>query len=346
MEPVFQTVEVEEITECYRIIKRLGEGAYGQVLLAQDKLTGKSFALKLVRKDRTKLKSFLMELSLSISLSENLEFILTYPIFTHTMDYYAMTQELATAGTLHHLFQAEVGLSEEMVKRCAVQISSALDYMHHKGLVHRDLKPDNVLLMDRDCHHIVLGDFGLTQPVGSIVTSMSHIIPYMSPELCDISDEEYLILHPSVDTWAFGILFVTLTGYYPWRRAFSDDIMYLDYVYWLDNLSYIPPPARWDQFSRAAITMLRNLLVPDQSCRHSVLSVLNYINFPWKTDVNGGNPWEAESPVDCDSQPIENFVTQNQEGTTSNHAMEADNPVLIITGEDAMLTLGLEVEIS
>ncbi|KAG8550726.1 hypothetical protein GDO81_022350 [Engystomops pustulosus] len=313
-------IQAEDITECYRIVKRLGQGAYGQVLLAQDKLIGKPFALKL-----------------------HPGFITTYPIFTHTMDYYAMTQELATAGTLPHLIQAEVGLSEEIVKRCAVQISSALDYMHQKGLVHRYLKLDNVLLMDRDCHHIVLGDFGLTQPVGSIVTSMSHIIPYMSPELCDISDDEYLVLHPSVDTWAFGVLlFVILTGYYPWRRAFSDDIMYLDYVYWLDNLSYILPPARWDQFSPAAITMLRNLLVPNQSCRHSVLSVLNYINFPWKTDVNGGNPWEAESPVDCDSdsQPID------QEGTTSSHGMEADNPVLIITEEDAMLTLGLEVEIS
>ncbi|XP_072000353.1 serine/threonine-protein kinase SBK1-like [Engystomops pustulosus] len=347
-DPCFQTVEVDEITECYRIVQRLGHGTYGQVLLAQDKITGKPLALKLVRKDRTKIQAFLMELSLSISLSENLGFITTYPIFINTMDYYVMTQELAPAGTLHHLIQSEchsgflwflqVGLPEDVVKRCAMQISRALDFMHEKGLVHRDLKPDNVLLMDKDCHQIKLRDFGLTQAVGSLVGSMSHIIPYMSPELCDLRDGEYLILFPGIDTWAFGVLlFVILTGYFPWRRAIHADKMYRDYVSWQSSPSHFPPPVVWREFTPEAITMLSQLLTQDPTSRHSVLSVLNYLNFPWKADV-----YEVG---DTDEEQFQVVNVPGEEETTPCAAIEENNPVFMVLEEHFTLTLGSEVEI-
>ncbi|XP_073529569.1 serine/threonine-protein kinase SBK1-like [Phyllobates terribilis] len=282
----FQILEIKEISECYNIIKELGHGSYGKVLLAQNKSTGGAVAVKLVRKDRTQLQTFLMELSLSITLSDHPDIISTYPIFISTMDHYVLTQELATAGTLHHLIQSEVGIPEDAVKRCALQISWALDYMHGRGLVHRDLKPDNVLLKDKDCYQIKLSDFGLTQPVGTYVSSMSHIIPYMSPELCDLKEEEFLILGPTIDTWAFGVLlFVALSGYFPWLEAMKTDVRYQVYINWRQSPDCSPPPAHWERLSRDAIDMFCNLLTPCPSSRHPVLSVFDYLNIPWKLNI-------------------------------------------------------------
>ncbi|XP_077137906.1 serine/threonine-protein kinase SBK1-like [Ranitomeya variabilis] len=282
----FHVLEIPNISECFEIIKELGQGSYGQVVLAQVRSTGKAVAAKLVRKDRTLLKTFLTEFCFSITLSEHAHIITTYPVFIGTNDHYVLSQELATAGTLHHIIRSEIGIPEAAVKRCARQISSALDFMHSRGLVHRDLKPDNVLLMDEDCNQIKLSDFGLTQPAGYYVSSMSHIVPYMSPELCDLKDGEYLLLSPTIDTWAFGVLlFVTLTGYFPWLEATVYDSMYQVYIDWRQCADCTPPPACWKMLSREAICMFNNLLSQCPSSRQSVLSIFNYFNFPWKVKV-------------------------------------------------------------
>ncbi|CAJ0958432.1 unnamed protein product [Ranitomeya imitator] len=309
----FQILELQEISECYNVIKELGQGSYGKVLLAQTKLTdrwlqdnsdsGSSientknllrvFSIwtttghEISEEGQNSTANFLsMELSLSITLSDHPNIITTYPIFIGTMDHYVLTQELATAGTLDDIIQSQVGIPEEAVKRCALQVSWALDYLHARGLVHRDLKPDNVLLMDKDCYQIKLSDFGLTQPVGTYVSSMSHIIPYMAPELCELKEGEYLTLSPAIDTWAFGVLlFVISTGYFPWLEAIETDTMYQVYINWKKCPDRAPPPAHWEMFSREAVKMFGNLLGQCPSSRHPILSVFDYLNFPWKINV-------------------------------------------------------------
>ncbi|XP_075197708.1 serine/threonine-protein kinase SBK1-like [Anomaloglossus baeobatrachus] len=277
METIIQTVEMQEISESYDIIKELGQGSYGRVLLAQDKLIGQPLAMKLVRKDQTHLETFLRELSFSVTISNHPDIIRTYPIFIGTRDHYIMTQELAPAGTLHDIIRNQVGIPEDAVKRCAIQISCALDYMHRRGLVHRDLKTDNVLLMDRDCYYIKLSDFGLTKHVGTCVSAMSHIIPYMAPELCALTDEEFLILSPSIDTWAFGVLlFVILTGYLPWFEALKTDTLYQEYTDWKQCSDFTPLPVE--------IFILTHYLV-----KPHMLSVCSESNTGTKNDENQVN---------------------------------------------------------
>ncbi|XP_077346336.1 serine/threonine-protein kinase SBK1-like [Lithobates pipiens] len=385
MEPTFTTVYAEEIPDQYQVIKRLGQGTFGEVLLIQDKNTGKPMAVKLVRKDRIKQKAFLKELSLSISLSNHQGIITTYPIFIETLDHYLMTQELAIAGTLHDLIEPQVGMPEEMVKRCAIQLAWALDFMHSRGLVHRDLKPDNVLLMDKECHTIKLCDFGLTETISSIVTKMSHIIPYMSPELCALKKNQYLVITPSVDSWAFAVLlFIALTGNFPWKEAMAEDILYQVYKFWQKSEHLFPPPALWGKFTKEALMMFHKFFSQDPISRPSVLSIINCISYTWKieecyqevvTEAEGGTE-EIEFVIIQDQEPTEQggddtgefecILIQDQESTMEGddnlervhfvilqeqelHALypEIDpcDPGLIMISENEALVLGSEVEI-
>ncbi|XP_075123016.1 serine/threonine-protein kinase SBK1-like [Leptodactylus fuscus] len=244
---VISVFHVQDICEVFCIVKTLGEGTYGQVVLAQDYRTGTLLAAKLQRKERADRNLFLSELSLSVRLSEHPSIIRTHPIFIETPEHYILTQELAPSGTMHELIKDQVGMPEDRLKRCAVQISSALSFMHMRGLVHRDLKPDNVFLMDPECHLIKLGDFGLTRYAGSLVPMMSHIIPFMAPEICNLKSGEYLDLSASVDTWAYGVLlFVALTGYYPWEGATEEDGMYQRFRKWQQSSGLTPLPRNWE----------------------------------------------------------------------------------------------------
>ncbi|KAM4632444.1 serine/threonine-protein kinase SBK1-like [Discoglossus pictus] len=274
----------ENIIDKYKIIGELGHGSFGQVLKAEDMESGICVALKLLKKEATRRKTFFQEFSISINLSDHEDIITTYNSCIETPDHYIFTQELASAGTLDSIIETEVGIPEEMVKRCAVQLIGALEYMHSRGLVHRDLKPDNVLLMDKECHQIKLSDFGLTQHVGTPVSPTSHIIPYMAPELCSILPKHFLLLDYSVDFWAFGILiYVTLTGYFPWLEAVENNKTFQEFLDWQLNGDHVSPPSCWNRFTSEAQTMFHKLLHHNPSIRSPVGIVLDYLNFPWNT---------------------------------------------------------------
>ncbi|KAG9462021.1 hypothetical protein GDO78_015095 [Eleutherodactylus coqui] len=275
--------EIQKIGESdFQVLKHLGQGTYGQVLMAREMKTGDTVALKLMRKDRTNLEAFIHELHVSTCLSCYEGIIFTYPSFRNSVEHYILSQELAPAGSLHSLIQDDVGIPEVMVKRCASQLIGALEYMHSRGLVHRDVKPDNVLLMDNECNHIKLSDFGLTQGIGSLVPSMAPIIPYMAPELCEIKPRESIILDPSVDIWALGVLLYTVcTGYLPWERAMHNDELFQRFVHWQRDLDCVPPPSNWTEFNQNALHFFHILLSQDPRTRTISTALLNHIDLPW-----------------------------------------------------------------
>ncbi|XP_075056920.1 serine/threonine-protein kinase SBK1-like [Mixophyes fleayi] len=318
-----QHFEIQQVSkDNFQVLKQLGQGTYGQVVMARERETGKSVALKKVKKNQTTQESFFHELFVSIYLSSCEGIISTHPTFIQTNNHYTMTQELAPAGSLHSLIQHGVGIPEEMVKRCAMQLARALEYMHSKSLVHRDVKPDNVLLMDKDCHHIKLSDFGLTQRAGTLVPSMSPIIPYMSPELCDLKYGSFLALDPSVDVWAFGVLlFVAFTGSYPWRRAVDEDPLFQEFINWQSLVRQIASPRSWQKFSRKAQDMFHVLLSKDPTIRDPVGVVLNILDFQWG--------------VEDIPEEVFQIVVEEKD----NEIREDEAQVIIIEGEDVFINV-------
>ncbi|XP_073177372.1 uncharacterized serine/threonine-protein kinase SBK3 [Lepidochelys kempii] len=271
-----------ELQEQYTIIKELGRGTYGNVLLAEHREQGTALALKLMPKERTERRAFLREYCIALCLSAHAGFLRTLPIVFESPTHFAFAQELAPAGDLCAIVHDGEGLPEAQVKRCAAQLAEALDFMHGKALVHRDIKLDNVLLFDCECRRVKLGDFGLTRLEGTPVCAMSGTLPYAPPELCLLEASETLELDASLDVWAFGVLLFCLgTGCFPWDVAVSPDPQFEEFGAWQNSTVPGEVPAPWRAFSSAAQEMFRRLLTLDPNRRSPAIEVHKYLPLVW-----------------------------------------------------------------
>ncbi|XP_044306030.1 uncharacterized serine/threonine-protein kinase SBK3 isoform X2 [Varanus komodoensis] len=301
-----------EVEDKYSITKELGSGSYGHVLHVQQREKGTPMALKLMPKERTGRREFLREYCIALCLSSHHALLRTTSSAFETSTHYGFTQELAPAGDLCTILNSEDGLPEMQVKRCAAQLAEALDFMHSKALVHRDIKLDNVLLFDKECRLVKLGDFGLTRLEGTPVAAMSGTLPYSPPELCVLEGTETLALDSSLDVWAFGVLlFCLCTGCFPWDVAMSPDPQYEGFGIWQNRTVPGEAPGLWKGFSTHALDMFRRLMAIDPNRRSPAIEVHKYLPLPWRVDTCGetqgsqGDSLKVEEPEACLGSPAE-----------------------------------------
>ncbi|NXF95195.1 SBK1 kinase, partial [Eubucco bourcierii] len=277
-----QEMPQQELEEHYAVLEELGSGTYGRVVLTEPRDGGSAVVLKLLLKEKTSRSGFLREYCIGRCLAGHGACLPALPLAFETPTHFAFAQELAPAGDLCSLLSPGEGLAEELVKRCASQLAEALDFMHGHGLVHRDVKLDNVLLFDPQCQRVKLGDFGLTRVQGSAVGAMSGTLPYAPPELCQLQGSDTLQLDSSLDVWAFAVLlFCLCTGCFPWAVAASSDPQFEDFSAWQDSVEGQGVPATWQSFSSGALEMLRRLLKLDPDRRSPAIEVQKYLSLPW-----------------------------------------------------------------
>ncbi|XP_066501000.1 serine/threonine-protein kinase SBK1 [Hoplias malabaricus] len=290
MELTAQSLCQLDIKEHFNVIKEIGRGKYGRVLLVTHRCRGTPMALKVLPKASTKLKGFLREYCISLHLSHHPCIVGLFGIAFQSPEHYGFAQELVVGRDLFAIIQPRVGIPECAVKRCAIQVSSALEFIHQLGLVHRDIKPENVLLLDSHCQRVKLADFGLTQKQGTFIHFIKGTLPYMSPELCAMVLEEDqkeikappLSVQASLDTWAFGVLlFCILTGFFPWERCMDDDDFYQEFAEWCHDPEKNPVPSQWKRFTPTCMEMFERLLALDANKRCLVKDVKDYVGKEW-----------------------------------------------------------------
>ena len=176
-------LNVDIILDRYRVIKQLGEGSFGRVFLARDEKLDRLVAIKVAKKafkDTERLKSFFEEARILASL-DHPHIVPVYDVGSSEVEgVFFISKFIDGVSLAQKIKQGGCSLEDAIAK--VLMVSEALGHAHEKGLVHRDVKPDNILLDQAGNAHVA--DFGLALKVdfSNKQTEFTGTPAYMSPE--------------------------------------------------------------------------------------------------------------------------------------------------------------------
>lgn len=151
------------IKETYDIGKILGHGASGKVYIATHKTTGVKFACKVVKKNSNMNDAQSMSTEIEIMKRIRHRNIVSMYELYETPKCLWIVLELVDGGDLHHFLANTMHYNEVMAARQFKQVLSGLHYLHSLGVVHRDLKLDNILMSGSGAtSEMKIADFGLS----------------------------------------------------------------------------------------------------------------------------------------------------------------------------------------
>ncbi|KAL6452818.1 NTO1 NuA3 HAT complex component NTO1 [Candida maltosa Xu316] len=212
-EPIKPTTS-SETTPPYVLSKTpLGDGSYSVVYECKNTTTNRHYAAKKYKKrlmygNEAQLRNEFIILK-QISLSNN--HLLSLLDHFETRDNYYLVTDLARGGDLWHRVTDNEGSSTD-VRKVTRQLVGAVEFLHAHGIVHRDIKAENVFFQSRDGDDILLGDFGLAKVLkpSEKLHEVCGTLSYMAPEMFD-REVGYEF---GVDVWAIGVTVYFMLGKY------------------------------------------------------------------------------------------------------------------------------------
>ncbi|EKM61246.1 uncharacterized protein PHACADRAFT_83951 [Phanerochaete carnosa HHB-10118-sp] len=204
----------------------IGKGTYGKVYLALNATTGEMIAVKQVEIPRTasdkndsRQVSVVEALKLESETLKDLDHpnIVQYLGFEETPTFLSIFLEYVPGGSIASCLRKHGKFDEDVTKSFTGQILSGLEYLHSKGILHRDMKADNILVETSGICKI--SDFGIAKRTDDIenagaYTSMQGTVFWMAPEVIDANKKGY---NSKIDIWSVGcVVFEMWTGQRPW----------------------------------------------------------------------------------------------------------------------------------
>jgi beta-lactam-binding protein with PASTA domain/predicted Ser/Thr protein kinase len=194
----------------YRILDRIGSGGMADVYLAHDQHLAREVALKILHRrfarDEQFVERFRREASSAASL-QHPNVVNVYDRGEHDGTYYIAMEHLE-GRTLKDLAAQEAPLAQERAIDLGIQILQAAGFAHKRGVVHRDFKPQNVIVDARD--EVKVTDFGIARAGASDITETGSILgtaQYLSPEQAQGGE-----VSASSDIYAIGVILYELVS--------------------------------------------------------------------------------------------------------------------------------------
>mmetsp|Transcript_20996 Transcript_20996/g.27253 ORF Transcript_20996/g.27253 Transcript_20996/m.27253 type:complete len:331 (-) Transcript_20996:481-1473(-) len=287
----FEENRKKMITERYKIVRKLGDGANAEVKEAIDSQTRERIALKILSRtlNQRKIDRFWNEIDAMKAVSH--PSILQLKEF-HTDIYsfnrngelcnkYILSMEMAENGDLFNLISQSGNLQEVFAKRLAFQLLSGLEALHAAGVCHRDIKPENLLL---DINfNLKIADFGFANISDP---SQNHRCytdcgtrQYMSPEVLSVNGRGYD--GNKYDIWCAGVVcFIIIMGHPPFAIAKDSD-------WWFHRIANHQYSIFWDAHLRKGKT--KNVSVNAMKFLNRMF-VANPLNRATATDLLK-DPW-------------------------------------------------------
>ncbi|XP_076450085.1 uncharacterized protein LOC143286410 [Babylonia areolata] len=256
----------------FKTVQRLGLGACGAVYLVQHHNTKRLFALKKIeiddrRKTRT-LQAVLKEASILSGLKHP-HIVAFHDSFVHDdQQHVCIIQDYCDGGTLADKIQEAANkkspLPEEQIMQWFIQILMAVQYIHSKKVLHRDLKTENVFLTKNSV--VKIGDFGISKILDSTIDVAKTVVgtpSYLSPELCQ--DIPY---NSKSDIWALGCLLYEMCAL---RPPFDGNSL-ISLFFKIVKAEFEPVPAH---YSAGVQEIINTVLVKAPEDRPSASAILN-----------------------------------------------------------------------
>lgn len=208
------------LMEKYELGRLLGQGTFAKVYYGRNMKTGQSVAIKVIDKEKVLRVGLINQIKREISIMRKVRhpnILELYEVMaTKTKIYFAL--EYAKGGELFDKV-SKGRLKEHIARRYFLQLITAVDFCHSRGVYHRDLKPENLLLDEND--NLKVSDFGLSALAESkrqdgLLHTTCGTPAYVAPEVINRKGYD----GDKVDVWSCGvILYVLLTGYLPFHDS-------------------------------------------------------------------------------------------------------------------------------
>uniref|UniRef100_A0A7S1T9N1 non-specific serine/threonine protein kinase n=1 Tax=Compsopogon caeruleus TaxID=31354 RepID=A0A7S1T9N1_9RHOD len=249
----------------YRLTDTLGIGAFGKVKLGVNDETGEQVAVKLMDKKDILENEFTLQVRREIAIMKALKhrnIVELKEVLTSKSKIYVVL-EYVRGGELYDLLEKSGRMDEITSRKYFQQLVDGVEYCHRRGISHRDLKFENLLLGEDGALKVT--DFGLSAMKGEahLLYTQCGTLEYCAPEIITSADTGYD--GNKVDSWACGIiLFALLAGYLPFT---AEDPASLCRRILRNDFSYPP----W--FSLEATDLITHLLQSDPTKRFSMSDV-------------------------------------------------------------------------